>query len=93
MPSERVFSTAGNTVTKKRSCLLSDNVDKLVFLHKYFKSTAVDSTDNNELVVKEEPMPDADRPIKIEPDTESPALPQLGHITMSFGLDILDLGC
>ena len=32
-PSERVFSVAGNIVTKKRSLLLSQNVDKLIFLH------------------------------------------------------------
>lgn len=32
--SERVFSTAGNIVTSKRTCLLPENVDLLVFLHK-----------------------------------------------------------
>ena len=31
-PSERVFSTAGNIVTKKRACLSSDHVDALVAL-------------------------------------------------------------
>ena len=30
-PSERVFSTSGNIVTSKCSCLKSDKVDKLVF--------------------------------------------------------------
>ena len=31
-PSERVFSTAGNIITKKRACLSSENVDALVCL-------------------------------------------------------------
>eukprot|EP00057_Strongylocentrotus_purpuratus_P035145 XP_797872.3 PREDICTED: zinc finger BED domain-containing protein 1-like [Strongylocentrotus purpuratus] len=32
VPAERIFSSAGNIVNKKRSCLDSDNVDMLVFL-------------------------------------------------------------
>lgn len=32
-PSERVFSTAGNIVRAKRSCLSSENIDILVFLY------------------------------------------------------------
>ncbi|KAM3873612.1 E3 SUMO-protein ligase ZBED1-like [Diretmus argenteus] len=34
VPSERVFSTAGDIVTAQRSCLTSEHVDQLVFLHK-----------------------------------------------------------
>eukprot|EP00057_Strongylocentrotus_purpuratus_P035424 XP_799085.1 PREDICTED: zinc finger BED domain-containing protein 1-like [Strongylocentrotus purpuratus] len=34
VPSERVFSTAGNIVTAKRNCLLPENVDMLIFLSK-----------------------------------------------------------
>ena len=30
-PSERVFSTSGNIITSKRSCVKPDKVDKLVF--------------------------------------------------------------
>jgi hypothetical protein len=33
VPSERVFSTAGNIVTKKRCALDASNVDMLIFLH------------------------------------------------------------
>ena len=34
VPSERIFSTSGNIVTKKRASLKPDNVDMLVFLNK-----------------------------------------------------------
>ena len=34
VPSERVFSTAGDIVTASRSRLLAENVDKLIFLQK-----------------------------------------------------------
>lgn len=34
VPSERVFSTAGDIVTASRSHLLAENVDKLIFLQK-----------------------------------------------------------
>lgn len=34
VPSERVFSTAGDIVTASRSRLLPENVDKLIFLQK-----------------------------------------------------------
>ena len=32
VPSERVFSTAGDIVTAKRSCLIGEHVDQLIFL-------------------------------------------------------------
>jgi hypothetical protein len=32
--SKRVFSTAGNIVTSKRSCLLPENINLLVFVYK-----------------------------------------------------------
>ena len=31
---ERIFSSAGITVSKKRSCLKPENLDKILFLHK-----------------------------------------------------------
>ena len=34
MPSERIFSDAGNIVDRKRCVLDPENVDCLVFLHK-----------------------------------------------------------
>ena len=37
VPSERLFSTAGNIVSSKRAALLPENVDKLVFLHENLK--------------------------------------------------------
>ena len=37
VPSERVFSTAGDIVTASRSALSADNVDKLIFLAKNMK--------------------------------------------------------
>ena len=33
VPSERLFSVAGNIVSAKRAALLPENVEKLVFLH------------------------------------------------------------
>ena len=38
MPTERVFSTAGDIVTATRSTLTSESVDKLVFLEKKLKN-------------------------------------------------------
>lgn len=37
VPSERVFSTAGDIVNASRSALSTDNVDKLIFLKKNMK--------------------------------------------------------
>ena len=37
VPSERVFSTAGTILNKKRSKLSSDNADMLIFLHSNYK--------------------------------------------------------
>ena len=37
VPSERLFSTAGNIINEKRSNLLPENADKLIFLHENTK--------------------------------------------------------
>ena len=37
VPSERLFSTAGNIINEKRSNLLPENADKLLFLHENTK--------------------------------------------------------
>jgi len=36
-PSERLFSVAGNVVSKKRTCLNPENVDIILFLNKNLK--------------------------------------------------------
>jgi hypothetical protein len=44
VPSERLFSTAGNLINAKRGCLSSDNVDTILFLNKNmatFSSTVI----------------------------------------------------
>ena len=37
VPSERLFSAAGNLLSAKRSCLSSKNVDMMLFLHRNLK--------------------------------------------------------
>ena len=41
VPAERVFSAAGNIVNQKRSCLLPENVNILVFLKKMKQGKSV----------------------------------------------------
>ena len=59
-PSERVFSAAGNIVTKKRSALSPENVDALIFLNKNWSllfqlpSTPSSSGDPSSVVKVEE---------------------------------------
>ena len=33
VPSDRLFSCAGNIISERRSCFLPENADKLIFLH------------------------------------------------------------
>ncbi|XP_062618085.1 E3 SUMO-protein ligase ZBED1-like [Saccostrea cucullata] len=85
--SERVFSTAGGTVTKLRASLDSDSVDKLVFLNKQLKQEekiaiavaqeTLSSTPGLEIIqVKQEPK-SPPRPNQETPETGMPSLPTL----------------
>ena len=50
-PSERVFSLAGNTITRQRSSLHPDHVDTLIFLHENTDEAEIvkeDSSDEEE---------------------------------------------
>ncbi|MEW8547555.1 MAG: hAT transposon family protein [Candidatus Thiodiazotropha sp.] len=75
VPSERVFSIAGGTVSKLRGALDPDTVDKLVFLNKRFKSVL--SSVGEKVSVKVEPQPSTaeSSTVKVEPNL--PALPSL----------------
>lgn len=90
VPSERVFSTAGGTVTKLRAALDSESIDKLIFLNKRLKFFAKQkSASATHVVVKAEPK----SPIKVEPRDEAspsinnnalPPLPQLPDLPFSL---------
>ena len=92
VPSERVFSTAGGTVTKLRSQLNSDNIDKLIFLHKFYSQTArcakLSAADNATVptdistpVIKQEPCDVAPITPENQRDLpEQPSLPSLAGV-------------
>ena len=62
-PAERMFSAAGNIVTKKRASLLPSNVDALIFLNKNWEllfggsvtGSALDEVAQEELDITENP--------------------------------------
>lgn len=93
VPSERVFSTAGGTVTKLRAALDSKSVDKLIFVNKRLKFLANQKTESAntsvaQVAIKAEPK----SPIKIERRDEAnqsnnkvlPPLPQLPDLPFSL---------
>ncbi|KAJ8319243.1 hypothetical protein KUTeg_004334 [Tegillarca granosa] len=59
VPSKRVFSTAGGTVTKQRIALEPDTLGKLIFINKLGPSTEVGKNSNVQtpkLEIKQKPM-------------------------------------
>lgn len=75
-PAERIFSAAGNIITKKRACLLSSNADALIFLNRnwnllFTKSSTSVSQEMSEVTAAE-----------VEA-AENPVLPQLPQLQVS----------
>ena len=99
VPSERVFSTAGGTVTKLRATLDSESIDKLIFVNKRLKFLANQKTGSAKtsvakVAIKAEPK----SPIKIEQRDEAnqsnnkvlPPLPQLPDLPFSLWMITLE---
>ena len=75
MPSERVFSIAGLTITKTRSQLDPEAVDQIIFMNKALQRKYQEEKkavqDGQELQIKQEPKDEQIQPkIKQEPENE-----------------------
>lgn len=77
VPSERVFSTAGLTVTKRRANLSADAIDEIIFLNKALNSSSSESVTKGQIdiQVKKEPEPDDD--VQLPTENENEDLPDL----------------
>lgn len=77
VPAERVFSTAGGTVTKLRASLDPDFVDKLVFLNKRFKTLTVCASAEENAGSVGIKFESTDIRVKLEPNIQPapPAMP------------------
>lgn len=62
--SERIFSTAGNTITKLRASLDPETADQLIFLHKNSQEKGTQSTPCTDQ--EEMPLPMVVPPVKVE---------------------------
>ena len=74
VPSERLFSSAGNVITQKRNSLLPENADKLIFL---FENSCILTCTTVRGCIK-----GADTPLKL---INIPQAVRWHHLTTNYG--------